>query len=176
MECSHVVGAEASCQQPGLWVSHVGSGYWTLSCPQMKDPKPEPRSQVTPEFLTYRKCDNKYCDFKLLNLRLFYLVIKFPHMYIYIYMCIYIHIYIVSCYFLIFLYYNWVNSSCIGLSTQLSWKNLPVMQKTPVQSLSQENLLEKEMATHSSILAWRIPWTEEPDGLQSMGSQELDLV
>ena len=91
-------------------------------------------------------------------------------------MCIYIHIYIVSCYFLIFLYYNWVNSSCIGLSTQLSWKNLPAMQKTPVQSLSQENLLEKEMATHSSILAWRIPWTEEPDGLQSMGSEELDLV
>ena len=40
-----------------------------------------------------------------------------------------------------------------------------------VQSLGQEDPLEEEMATHSSILAWRIPWTEEPDGLQSMGSQ-----
>ena len=45
------------------------------------------------------------------------------------------------------------------------------MQETQVQSLDQENPLEKGMATHSSILAWRIPWTEEPGGLQSMGSQ-----
>ena len=44
-------------------------------------------------------------------------------------------------------------------------KNLPVMWKTWVQSLGQEDSLEKEMATHSSILAWRIPWTEEPGGL-----------
>ena len=42
-----------------------------------------------------------------------------------------------------------------------------------VQSLGQEDLLEKEMATHSSILAWEIPWTEEPGGLQSMGSQRV---
>ena len=45
------------------------------------------------------------------------------------------------------------------------------MQETRVQSLGQEDPLEKEMATHSSILAWRIPWTEEPGGLWSMGSQ-----
>ena len=45
------------------------------------------------------------------------------------------------------------------------------MQETQVRSLGQEDPLEKEMATHSSILAWEIPWTEEPDGLQSMGSQ-----
>ena len=45
-------------------------------------------------------------------------------------------------------------------------KNLPAMQKTWVQSLGQEDLLEKEMATHFSILAWRIPWTEEPGELQ----------
>ena len=44
-------------------------------------------------------------------------------------------------------------------------KRLPAMQETRVQSLGQEDLLEKEMATHSSILAWRIPWTEEPGGL-----------
>ena len=44
-------------------------------------------------------------------------------------------------------------------------KNLPTMQKTQVRSLDQEDPLEKEMATHSSILAWRIPWTEEPGGL-----------
>ena len=48
------------------------------------------------------------------------------------------------------------------------------MQETQVRSLGWEDPLEKEMATHSSILAWRIPWTEEPDGLQSMGMQELD--
>ena len=50
-------------------------------------------------------------------------------------------------------------------------KNLPAMQKTWVRSLGQEGPLEKEMATHSSILAWRIPWTEEPGSLQSMGLQ-----
>ena len=50
-------------------------------------------------------------------------------------------------------------------------KNLPAVQETQVQSLGQESPLEKGMATHFSILAWRIPWTEEPGGLQSMGSQ-----
>ena len=49
-------------------------------------------------------------------------------------------------------------------------KNLPAMQDTQVQSLGSEDLPEKEMTTHSSILAWRIPWTEEPGGLQSVGS------
>ena len=53
-------------------------------------------------------------------------------------------------------------------------KNLPAMQETWVWSLGQEDPLEKEMATHSSILAWRIPWTEEPGRLQSMGLQESD--
>ena len=52
-------------------------------------------------------------------------------------------------------------------------KNLPAMQETRVQSLGVEDLLEKGMATHSSILASRIPWTEEPGGLQSMGSQRV---
>ena len=52
-------------------------------------------------------------------------------------------------------------------------KNLPAMQETSVQSLGWEDSLEKGMATHSSTLAWRIPWTEEPDGLQSMGSQRV---
>ena len=57
-------------------------------------------------------------------------------------------------------------------------KNPPAMQEMQVRSLGQEDPLEEEMATHSSILAWRILWTEEPDGLQSMGSQrvENDLV
>ena len=50
-------------------------------------------------------------------------------------------------------------------------KNAPAMQETQVQSLGREDPLEKEMATHSSILAWEIPWTEEPGGLQSIGSQ-----
>ena len=52
-------------------------------------------------------------------------------------------------------------------------KNLPAVQETWVQSLGWEDPLEKEMATHSSILAWRIPRTEEPGGLQSMGSQRV---
>ena len=51
-------------------------------------------------------------------------------------------------------------------------KNLPAMQETWVQSLGWEDSLEKEMATHSSILAWEIPWTEEPGGLQSMEFQK----
>ena len=52
-------------------------------------------------------------------------------------------------------------------------KNLPAMQETWVQSLSQEDFLEEGMATHSSILAWEIPQTEEPGGLQSMWSQRV---
>ena len=52
-------------------------------------------------------------------------------------------------------------------------KNLPPKQETPVQSLGQEDPLEKGMANHSSILAWRIPWTEEPGRLQSMGLQRV---
>ena len=52
-------------------------------------------------------------------------------------------------------------------------KNQAVMQESPVQFLGQEDPLETGMATHSSILAWRIPWTEEPDGLQSMGLQRV---
>ena len=55
-----------------------------------------------------------------------------------------------------------------------SVKRLPMMQETWVQSLGQEDLLEKEMATHSSILAWKIPWTEDPGRLQSMGSQRVE--
>ena len=53
-------------------------------------------------------------------------------------------------------------------------KNLPAMLETQFQSLGWEDPLEEGMATHSSILAWRIPWTEEPDGLQSVGSH-MDL-
>ena len=52
-------------------------------------------------------------------------------------------------------------------------KRLPAMQETQVGSLGWEDPLEKEMATHSSVLAWRIPWTEEPGGLQSTGSQRV---
>ena len=55
-------------------------------------------------------------------------------------------------------------------------KNLPALQETQVLSLGGEDPLEEGMATHSSILAWRIPWTEEPGGLQSMGSKESDMT
>ena len=52
-------------------------------------------------------------------------------------------------------------------------RHLPTMQETWVRSLGWEDPMEEEMATHSSILAWKIPWTEEPGGLQSMGSQRV---
>ena len=55
-------------------------------------------------------------------------------------------------------------------------KNLPAIQETLVRFLGQEDPLEKEIATQSSILAWRIPWTEECGRLQSMGAQELDTA
>ena len=70
-------------------------------------------------------------------------------------------------------------------ATELNWtdflvaqlvKNQPAVQETRVPSLSQEDPLEKEQATHSSIVAWEIPWTEEPGGLQSMEPQESDMT
>ena len=60
-----------------------------------------------------------------------------------------------------------------GFANAQMVKHLPVMWKTQVWSLHWEDLLEKEMAIHSSILAWRIPWTVKPDGLQSMESQRV---
>ena len=67
---------------------------------------------------------------------------------------------------------NYEGASLIAQSV----KSLPAVQDTRVQFLGQEDPLEKEMATHSSIFAWRIPWTEESGGLQSMGSQESDTT
>ena len=69
------------------------------------------------------------------------------------------------------------SSSSIGMlklkTVARTVKNLPAMLETHVRFLGQKDLLEKGMATHSSILAWRIPWTEEPGGLQSMGLQRV---
>ena len=79
----------------------------------------------------------------------------------------------IMCIWYIYLYY------IIVLITQLSSlvaqmvKHLPTVRETQVQSLGWEDLLEKEMATHSSILAWKIPWMEEPGRLQSMGLQRV---
>ena len=65
-------------------------------------------------------------------------------------------------------------SFCFGSSLVAQMvKHLPTMQETWVRSLGQEDRLEKEMATHSSTLAWKIPWLEEPDRLQFMGSQRV---
>ena len=66
----------------------------------------------------------------------------------------------------------------MGFSSGSAVKNLPAKQETWVRPLGQEDPLENEMATHFSVLAWEIPWTEEPDRLQSMGSQRVghDLV
>ena len=60
----------------------------------------------------------------------------------------------------------------VSLVAQMA-KHLSTMRETRVRALGWKDPLEKEMATHSSILAWRIPWTEELDGLQSMGSQRI---
>ena len=68
----------------------------------------------------------------------------------------------------LWLHYGYVRASLVAESV----KNLPAMQETRVRSLGWEDPLEKEMATHSSILTWRIPWAEELGRLQSMGSQE----
>jgi len=65
--------------------------------------------------------------------------------------------------------YDYKRASLVAQSV----KNLPAVQETRVQSMGWEYPLEKEMATHSSILAWKISWTQEPGGLQSMGSQRV---
>ena len=64
-----------------------------------------------------------------------------------------------------------INSSLVASLEAQSVKHLLAMQETWVRSLGREDPLEKDMATHSSTLAWKIPWIEEPGGLQSMGSQ-----
>ena len=61
----------------------------------------------------------------------------------------------------------------MGLLVAPSGKSLPTMQETWVRSLGQEDPLEEGLATHSNILAWRIPWEKEPGGLQSTGSQRI---
>ena len=65
---------------------------------------------------------------------------------------------------------RYFGASCLAQSV----RHLPATRETWVRSLGWEDPLEKEMATHSNILAWRMPWTEEPDGLQFVGSQESD--
>ena len=74
-------------------------------------------------------------------------------------------------------YVSYISSKLIkGFPGGWVVKNPPAMQEIRVQSLGWEDSLEKEVATHSSILAWKIPWTEKPGWLQSMGSQELDMI
>ena len=62
---------------------------------------------------------------------------------------------------------------CVSVVVAQTVKRLPAMQKTQVRSLGREDPLEKEMATHSRIFAWKIPWTGEPGGLRFMGSQRV---
>ena len=81
----------------------------------------------------------------------------------------YLHIYIYTYIYVCMHTYPYMWASLVGQMV----KNLLAMQGTQVWSLRQEYPLEKEMATHSSILVWRIPWTEEPGKLQSMGSQRV---
>ena len=87
-----------------------------------------------------------------------YIYIFNIYIYIYLFTCKYIYIY--TC----MLYMDFPGGSA---------GSLPAVWQSQVRSLGQEDSLEEEMATHTSILAWRIPWTEEPGGLQSMGSQRV---
>ena len=70
--------------------------------------------------------------------------------------------------------YDFISILCIPGGSVV--KNLPAMQEMPVYTLNREDPLEKEMATHSSILAWKIPWPQEPGEIQSMGLQESDTA
>ena len=74
--------------------------------------------------------------------------------------------------FLLAVYFTYGNVHGASLLAQ-RLKRLPAMRETQIQSLGREDPLEKEMVPHSSILAWRIPWTEKPGGLQSTGSQKV---
>ena len=76
----------------------------------------------------------------------------------------------------VFFFLTEVQSTLEASLVAQSVKNLPAVQETQVQALDWEDPLVKEMANHSSILAWKIPWTEKPGGLQSMGLQELDTT
>ena len=67
----------------------------------------------------------------------------------------------------------WASILCMTSLVAQTVKRLPAVRETRVQSLGREDLLEKEMVTHSSILAWEIPWTEKPGRLQSMGLQRI---
>ena len=87
---------------------------------------------------------------------------------VYVYIHTYIYIHTHTCLYIL------STTTVFGASPVAQMvKNLPAMQKTQVQSLGRKDPLEKGMTTHSSILAWRIPWTEEPSGLQSMGLQRV---
>ena len=86
------------------------------------------------------------------------------------YVSIYKQHFVQICIYLVYIYYIY-----LLLMAQMV-KNLPAMQDTQVWSLGQEDPLEKEMATHSSILAWRIPWTKEPGRLGSKGSKRVRHV
>ena len=79
------------------------------------------------------------------------------------------HLYISSPIYMCVCMYVYIYASLVAQTV----KSLPAMQETQIRSLGQEDPLEKEMATHSSILAWEIPWTEEPGGLQSTWSQRV---
>ena len=95
-------------------------------------------------------------------------------LYVYVYVCIYIYILCICicvCVCVCVCVYMW------GFSGGMAVKNPPAMQETRVGPLGREDPLEEGMATHSSILAWRIPWTEEPGGLQApQGCKELDMT
>ena len=126
------------------------------------------------KFTIVRKHDN-FFTIAMTKIYFFFIIYNEKHiyMYIYIYMCvfnkyiyIYTHIYI---YMFNKYIYIFVKSSLVAQMVNC----LSAMRETWVWSLGREDTLEKEMATQSSTIAWKIPWTEKPDRLQSMGSQRV---
>ena len=84
--------------------------------------------------------------------------------------------YLINKCFLIYFNFLMLISNCKYSIIAQSVKNLPAVQETWIRFLGWEDSLEKEVATHSSILDWRIPWTEEPGGVQSLALQESDMA
>ena len=147
-----------ACQAP-LSIGFSRQEYWSgLTCPP---PGNLPNKGIKPASLTSPALAGRcfttsatWEDYVCVCICMYVYIYTYIHMYVYIYIYMYLY-----------------THTHTGFSGGSAEKNLPTMQEMQVRSLGWEDPLEKEMATHSSIIAWRIPWTEEPSKLKSMGLQ-----
>ena len=155
-----------ACQAP-LSIGFSRQEYWSgLTCPP---PGNLPNRGIKPASLTFPALAGRYFTTRA-TWEDYVCVCIYMYMCVYIYTHTHIHIYTHVCIYIYICMYVYTHTHT-GFSGGSAEKNLPTMQEMQVRSLGWEDPLEKEMATHSSIIAWRIPWTEEPSKLQSMGSQ-----